>query len=124
LSSSKIPSAQYTKGLILYIGTIIRKKGVLELPAIFEKVLADFPEAQLVLIGGDSFDLSTQSTSTWRLLQHQLSKKCPIKSVLFRESAYREIQDYIKRANVCVFLLLPKLWEWSPLSLWRCKKRS
>lgn len=95
--------AQYTKGLILYIGTIIRKKGVLELPAIFEKVLADFPEAQLVLIGGDSFDLSTQSTSTWRLLQHQLSKNAQSKVSYLGKVPYREIQDYIKRANVCVF---------------------
>ncbi len=94
---------RYTKGLILYIGTIIRKKGVLELPAIFEKVLADFPEAQLVLIGGDSFDLRTQSTSTWRLLQDQLSENAQSKVSYLGKVPYQEIQDYIKRANVCVF---------------------
>jgi len=94
---------RYTKGLILYIGTIIRKKGVLELPAIFEKVLADFPEAQLVLIGGDSFDLRTQSASTWRLLQDQLSENAQSKVSYLGKVPYREIQDYIKRANVCVF---------------------
>ena len=34
----------FEKGLILYIGTIIRKKGVFELPVIFNKVKAQFPK--------------------------------------------------------------------------------
>jgi glycosyltransferase involved in cell wall biosynthesis len=40
----------FDAGLILYIGTIIRKKGVFELPEIFKKVSIQYPEAQLVLI--------------------------------------------------------------------------
>ena len=45
---------QYDRGLILYIGTLIRKKGVFELPLIFKKVKEKFPSARLILIGNDS----------------------------------------------------------------------
>ena len=94
---------QFTKGLILYIGTIIRKKGVLELPEIFEKVLADFPEAQLVLIGGDAFDIKTQSASTWEMMQDKMSENVKNRTNYLGKVPYYQIQEYIKKANVCVF---------------------
>lgn len=94
---------QYNKGLILYIGTIIRKKGVLELPAIFNKVRKDNPSAKLVLIGSDSFDIQTNSVSTWQLMQEQFEID-DLKNVTYLgKIPYSEIQTYIKKANVCVF---------------------
>lgn len=93
----------YQKGLILYIGTLIRKKGVLELPEIFYKVRKEFPEAQLVLIGSDSFDIQTSSKSTWQLIQNQFKKE-DLKNVEYLgKIPYEEVQNYIKNANVCVF---------------------
>lgn len=93
----------FEKGMILYIGTIIRKKGVLELPAIFEKVLENYPEAQLVLIGGDSFDLKTQSASTWKLIQKSANQKVQSRMNYLGKVPYQQIQEYIRKANVCVF---------------------
>lgn len=94
---------QYDKGLILYIGTIIRKKGVLELPAIFNKVRKDNPNAKLVLIGSDSFDIQTNSVSTWELMQEQFEID-DLKNVIYLgKIPYSKIQTYIKKANVCVF---------------------
>jgi hypothetical protein len=52
---------QFESGLILYISTIIRKR-VFELPDILQVV--QYPEAQLILIGGDSPDIQTGSHST------------------------------------------------------------
>lgn len=95
--------AEYEKGLILYIGTLIRKKGVLELPAIFEKVLQHHPQAQLVLIGGDSYDLQTQSPSTWALIQQKMPQTLQNRIKYLGKVPYREIQAYIKKANVCIF---------------------
>lgn len=93
----------YEKGLILYIGTIIRKKGVHELPEIFNLVRQQFPEARLVLIGGDSYDIATQSLSTWQLLHEQFHSE-DIKNISYLgKIPYNEVQDYIKKANVCVF---------------------
>lgn len=93
----------YEKGLILYIGTIIRKKGVFELPEIFNLVRQQHPEARLVLIGGDSYDIATQSQSTWQLLQEQFQENHRKKVSYLGKIQYKDVHDYIKKANVCVF---------------------
>jgi glycosyltransferase involved in cell wall biosynthesis len=93
----------YEKGLILYIGTIIRKKGVLELPSILNKVREKHPEAHLVLIGGDSYDISTKSDSTWELLQKELKTEDRKSVSYLGKIPYQEVQNYIKKAHVCVF---------------------
>ena len=93
----------YKKGLILYIGTIIRKKGVFELPEIFNLVTPQHPEARLVLIGGDSYDIATQSESTWQLLKEQFQEKDRKQVSYLGKIPYEEVQDYMKNANICVF---------------------
>lgn len=93
----------YEKNLILYIGTLIRKKGVLELPGIFNKVRDSFPEAKLVLIGSDAADIQTKSKSTWELMKNQFNEE-DLKHVDYLgKIPYTEIQSYMKKANVCVF---------------------
>ncbi len=93
----------FESGLILYIGTIIRKKGVLELPAILKKVIVENPDARLLLIGSDSYDLQTQSPSTWQLLHSMLDESLKEKVSYLGRVPYNEIQEHIKKANVCVF---------------------
>ncbi|KAF2513568.1 glycosyltransferase family 4 protein [Flavobacterium foetidum] len=93
----------FEKGLLLYIGTLIRKKGVLELPEVFSKVRKIFPDAKLVLIGGDSVDIATGSKSTWALMQEKF-KNDDLQNVIYTgKIPYEKVQEYIKRANVCVF---------------------
>lgn len=93
----------FEKGMILYIGTIIRKKGVLELPSILKKVVLEYPDAHLIMIGNDSFDIQTQSTSTWQLLLNDLDENLKNKIKFIGKVPYKEVQEYIKKANVCVF---------------------
>lgn len=93
----------FTKGLLLYIGTIIRKKGVLEFPEILKKIVAHNPEAHLILIGADSFDIQTQSESTWELIQNQSDQTVKNKMTYLGKVPYSEVQEYIRKANVCVF---------------------
>lgn len=94
---------QFEKGLIVSIGTIIRKKGVLELPVIFHKVRAKCPEARLVLIGSDSSDIATGKTSTWELLQQKtMPNDMPFVTYLGK-IPYSEVKNYIQKAHVCVF---------------------
>jgi len=50
----KVPIVENT---ILYFGTLIRKKGLLELPLIFNEVYKQNNQAKLILIGRDSFDI-------------------------------------------------------------------
>ena len=93
----------YEKGLVLYIGTIIRKKGVLELPDIFSKVRKKYPDAKLVLIGSDSYDIQTDSKSTWELMKQECSSEDLNAISYLGKIPYQEVQEFIKKANVCVF---------------------
>ncbi len=99
---NKIP-AQFEEGLMVYVGTLIRKKGVLELPTIFNKVREQFPEAQLLLIGGDASDVHTRSSSTWELMQQQFHPADLKRVNYLGKISYEEVQQYISKANVCVF---------------------
>lgn len=93
----------FENGLILYIGTIIRKKGVFELPEILKTVRMHHPEAQLVLIGGDSADIQTGNQSTWELLEREFGG-ADLKNVTYLgKIPYQQVQEYIKKAQICVF---------------------
>jgi glycosyltransferase involved in cell wall biosynthesis len=94
---------QFEKGLIVYVGTIIRKKGVLELPAIFQKVRVKCPDASLVLIGSDSSDIATGKTSTWELLQQKLTANDTPSVTYLGKIPYSEVKNYIQKAHLCVF---------------------
>lgn len=94
---------EYQNGLLLYIGTIIRKKGVLELPKIFNQVRQQYPQASLILIGGDSSDIETQSQSTWQLMQNRFQDDDLHSVTYLGKIPYNEVQQYIKKAHVCVF---------------------
>lgn len=100
--SNQEPSV-FEKGLLLYVGTIIRKKGVFELPDIFKRVISAFPEAKLVLIGSDSFDIQTNSKSTWEILEKQFDERLKENVTYLGRIPYNEVSEYIKKANICVF---------------------
>ena len=88
---------------ILYIGTIIRKKGVFELAQIFNKVVETNPKAKLILIGNDSPDLETGSESTYRLVEKLFSQKALPQVKYLGRVPYNETIQHIKNAHVCAF---------------------
>ena len=101
------------KTTILYFGTLIRKKGLLELPEIFNRVHNSNKEVELILVGKDSADIKTGSSSTWQLMQ-PLFNETSIKKVSYLGAVdYSKIQDLIKEATVCVF---PTFAEALPVS--------
>ena len=98
---------------ILYFGTLIRKKGLLELPEIFNFVQDSKNEVELILVGKDSGDKKTGSTSTWQLMQPLFSASA-IKKVSYLGAVdYSKIQELIQEATVCVF---PTFAEALPVS--------
>ncbi|WP_370479381.1 glycosyltransferase family 4 protein [Tamlana flava] len=98
---------------ILYFGTLIRKKGLLELAKIFNLVHKNNSKARLFLVGKDSTDIKTGSSSTWQLMQ-PLFDESAIKQVNYLGAvAYSEIHELIKNATVCVF---PSFAEALPVS--------
>ena len=98
---------------LLYFGTLIRKKGVLELPHIFNKVIKRIPDAKLYLIGGDSADIHSGSSSTWELMQPLFTDAALKQTSYFGKIPHHEMKQHIKEANICVF---PSFAEAFPIS--------
>lgn len=104
---------QKVPNTILYFGTLIRKKGLLELPLIFNEVVAKNPNAQLILVGRDASDIATGSPSTWQLMQEIFTPDA-LKQVHYAGGVpYEEVRKYIATATVCVF---PSFAEALPVS--------
>ncbi|TDP00858.1 glycosyltransferase family 4 protein [Flavobacterium sp. 245] len=102
-----------TKQNILYFGSLIRKKGLLELPLIFNKVIEKHPETKLVLIGKDVLDIISGNSSTWEMMQNLFSEKA-LKNVEYLGSIpYSEIKQKIQESKICVF---PSFAEAFPVS--------
>ena len=94
---------QFQPKTLLYIGTIIRKKGVLELAEVFNKVVEQDAEVKLILIGGDSADIQTGLVSTYGLMQSIFSEKAKTKVNYLGKIPYADVQKHIKNAQVCTF---------------------
>jgi glycosyltransferase involved in cell wall biosynthesis len=98
---------------VLYFGTLIRKKGLLELPLIFNEVFKINNQAKLILIGRDASDIISGNESTWSMMQ-SLFDKDAFQNVNYLGSvSYDKIKDHISSAAVCVF---PTFAEALPVS--------
>jgi glycosyltransferase involved in cell wall biosynthesis len=102
-----------SKQTILYFGTLIRKKGLLELPYIFNKIMDKHPNVQLQLVGRDSPDIISGNSSTWSMMQAMFSNKALNNVTYIGGVSHNEIKEYISRATICVF---PTFAEALPLS--------
>ncbi len=98
---------------ILYFGSLIRKKGLLELPFVFNEVIKKNPEAKLILIGRDVSDVITGNPSTWEMMQSQFTAEA-LQNVSYLGSVpYQDIKAHIQASTVCVF---PTFAEALPVS--------
>ena len=91
------------KNIILYFGTLIRKKGLLELPLAFNIIHEKNPDAQLVLVGKDASDIISGNSSTWQMMQELFTPSALEKVTYFGPVAYSEVRKQIEKATVCVF---------------------
>lgn len=98
---------------ILYFGSLIRKKGLLELPLIFNKVIENSPDAKLILVGKDVPDIISKNSSTWQMMQELFSEKAKKNVDYLGSVPYNEIKEKIQEATVCVF---PSFAEAFPVS--------
>lgn len=99
--------------IILYFGTLIRKKGIFELFKIFNEVYKINPEAKLVLIGKDSGDVITKSKSTWEIARPLLFSEATNNVFYLGKVSYEIMNEYINRSTICVF---PSFAEALPVS--------
>jgi glycosyltransferase involved in cell wall biosynthesis len=108
-----LPESNMASKTVLYFGTLIRKKGVLELPILFNRIVAKVPQAKLLLIGKDASDIQTNATSTWQLMQPLFTDKALEQTTYLGPISYEEMNSYIAEAPVCVF---PSFAEAFPVS--------
>jgi glycosyltransferase involved in cell wall biosynthesis len=98
---------------ILYFGTLIRKKGLLELPLIFNQIYSKNSEVKLILIGRDASDIITGNASTWAMMQNLFDKNAFQNVEYLGSVPYNKIKNHINAASVCVF---PTFAEALPVS--------
>jgi len=96
-------NSSVNRNVVLYFGTLIRKKGLLELPLIFNIIHEKNPNAQLVLVGKDTSDIISGNASTWQMMQELFSSSALEKVTYFGPVAYSEVRKQIEKATVCVF---------------------
>lgn len=104
---------EQNENVILYFGSLIRKKGLLELPLIFNEVIKKNPNAKLVLVGKDVSDIKSGNSSTWNMMQALFTNEAFQKVTYLGGMPYTEIQKQIDLATVCVF---PSFAEALPVS--------
>jgi glycosyltransferase involved in cell wall biosynthesis len=77
------------------LGSVVRKKGVLELAPVFNKLHQQFPDVELWIIGKDCADHTTGSPSTWHLVEQAFDgsarKKVSWKGAMPHENALIEL---------------------------------
>lgn len=97
---------------LLYFGTIVRKKGVLEIAKMFNKIVEQDNTITLNLLGRDNIDFFTK-TSTLDLFKTILSEKA-LQNVRFLNAVpYSEIIKHIQETEV---VLLPSFAEAFPMT--------
>ena len=106
-------TSKVEENTILYFGTLIRKKGLLELPLIFNEVYKQNNTAKLILIGRDSSDIISGNDSTWTMMQALFDKEALQNVDYIGSVAYDKISEHIRSASVCVF---PTFAEALPVS--------
>jgi len=108
-SPSLIPIEPNT---ILYFGSIIRKKGVLELAEIFNLIIEKKPEARLLFAGKDVKD-HLSGNSTKQMILEQLSPAAIKNTEWLGVLPYEKVLAQIATANVVV---LPSFAEALPMT--------
>jgi glycosyltransferase involved in cell wall biosynthesis len=98
---------------ILYFGSLIRKKGTLELPLIFNALIEKNPKAKLILVGKDVSDIISGNSSTWVMMQSLFTKEALQNISYLGSISYEDIKEQIEASVICVF---PSFAEALPVS--------
>ncbi|MGA7731709.1 MAG: glycosyltransferase family 4 protein [Chloroflexia bacterium] len=107
---------------ILYFGTLVRKKGVLDLCSAFSLLAEQHPDVRLRLIGRDAADLRTGSPSTWALCRRELTPSAADRVEYLGSVPYDEIQCHVRKAALCVFPSHAEALPFSWLEAMACGK--
>ena len=108
--------------VILYLGTLVRKKGVFDLCEIFNIIVKENKVARLWLIGRDVEDKLTKFPSTWEIAKQMLTPEALNRTNYFGTIPYNNVQDYLKQASICVFPSYAETFGLSWIEAMACAK--
>jgi glycosyltransferase involved in cell wall biosynthesis len=97
---------------LLYFGTIVRKKGVLEIAKMFNKLVKIDKEVTLTLLGGDNADVLS-GTSTLKLIKEMLSEEALKRMISISAIPHHNVIEYVQKSDV---ILLPSFAEAFPMT--------
>ena len=100
------------KNQLLYFGSLIRKKGVLELSYIFNEIVKQKDGIKLLLIGKDVVD-TFEKKSTLKLFMNRLHPEARKRVEHIPEVRYDDIKDYISSSEI---IILPSFAEALPMT--------
>lgn len=97
---------------LFYFGTLIRKKGILELAEIFNVIISKKPDIQLIVAGRDVIDIK-ENESTLKLFKSRLNERAQHNFTYLGEVAYQKIKNVLSNSAVVV---LPSFAEALPMT--------
>lgn len=97
---------------LLYFGTLVRKKGVLEIAKMFNLLIKKDDEVALVLLGRDNKDIFT-GKSTLEMFKNLLSEKALKNFNHINAVPYQQVIQFIQQAEI---VLLPSFAEAFPMT--------
>jgi glycosyltransferase involved in cell wall biosynthesis len=96
------PEVQEEDGLIIFTGTLCEKKGVRQLVQALPRIVAEVPQARLLIVGRDSIDPLTGASfklSLEKLIEPQLQPR--VRFVDFIDNS--RLPEILASASVCVY---------------------
>ncbi|WP_272023337.1 glycosyltransferase family 4 protein [Olleya namhaensis] len=97
---------------LLYFGTIVRKKGVLEIAQMFNKLVKLDSEVTLILLGADNLDVLT-GKSTLKLIKEILSEEALKRMRSISAIPHHCVIEYVQKSDL---ILLPSFAEAFPMT--------
>ncbi|NIJ45438.1 glycosyltransferase involved in cell wall biosynthesis [Wenyingzhuangia heitensis] len=97
---------------LLYFGTIVRKKGVLEIAKAFNNIVKQDPEVTLTFLGRDNKDVFTKQ-STIDIIKCLLTEKALNNTTFINSVPYKQVITYLQKAEV---IILPSFAEAFPMT--------
>lgn len=88
--------------ILLHFGSLVRKKGVLDIPYMFNKINEVYPKCKLLILGKDTID-SVEKKSTWNLMKQSFTKTALQKTSYLGPVRLEEVQKHLADATACVF---------------------
>ncbi len=98
-----LESGNMVPGCIVYSGTFIRKKGVLNLFKSLPRIFDEVKNAHLICVGADSRDPNTGSASTQQLALSLIDERYHNRITFTGRLPHEKVLPFIQRANVCVY---------------------